>query len=93
MFYDGDARSHLQLRRPPGLRQLRLHAEFQVTPAAEGTLQNTATVTSGTLDPNAGNNQATATTTVVAPTADLSVEKKSAPSSAFVGEPFDYESP
>ena len=65
------------------------YAEFQVTPAAEGTLQNTATVTSDTLDPNAGNNQATATTTVVAPTADLSVEK-SAPSSAFVGEPFDY---
>ncbi len=65
------------------------YAEFQVTPAAEGTLQNTATVTSDTLDPNAENNQATATTTVVAPTADLSVEK-SAPGSGFVGEPFDY---
>ena len=37
-----------------------------VSPSRAGTLTNTATVTAGTPDPNAGNNSATATTTVIA---------------------------
>jgi uncharacterized repeat protein (TIGR01451 family) len=44
------------------------------------TITNTATISSGTPDPNAANNSATATTTVAAAISDLSITKTTAPS-------------
>src|SRR5262245_60811067 len=53
------------------------------------TLTNTATVTSTTTDPNPANNASTVTTTVVAPSADLSVSK-TGPATVVAGQNMTY---
>ena len=58
---------------------------------ANGTvLTNTATVTSPTTDSNPGNESATATTTVVVPSADLSVTKVDTPDPVAAGSSITY---
>ncbi len=55
-------------------------ATCTINAAAVGTLVNTATISSGTPDPNAANNSATDTDTLTAPVvADLSLTKTSSP--------------
>ncbi|MGH9349394.1 MAG: PxKF domain-containing protein [Vicinamibacterales bacterium] len=62
-----------------------------VTPTTVGPLSNTATVTSTTPDPNAGNNAATITTTVMRrEEADLAVVKAGAPDPVAVGDDLTY---
>ncbi len=64
--------------------------EITVTaPAQVGPLTNTAAVSSDTPDPNEANNEATATTNVISPTADL-VLSKNGPSSVLTGDPISY---
>ena len=64
--------------------------EVVVRPTVAGTLNNTATVTTSSRDPNAANNTGTATTRVE-PAADLSITKeKAAPGPATFGQPFEY---
>jgi uncharacterized repeat protein (TIGR01451 family) len=63
--------------------------DIVVKPTQPGALSNTATVSSGTVDPNFDNNTATATTTVVA--ADLSIAMTDSPyDPAHVGQPLTY---
>ncbi len=57
---------------------------------ATGPLENTATVTSTTSDPVAGNNTSTAETTVTPAPADLSITKTSDPATATVGSNVEY---
>ena len=61
-----------------------------VTPNAVGALSNTATVTAVETDPNAANNSATASSTVVAVTADLGITVTDAPDPANVGSNLGY---
>jgi len=63
-----------------------------VTPglAAAGTLNSTVNVTSTSFDPVAGNNQATTSTTVNVPQADLSVTLADAPDPLFTGNNLTY---
>jgi len=60
-----------------------------VDPATRGTLINTATVSSPTMDPNPGNDQASATTTVMAE-ADLSLFKSDSADPLPPGDPLVY---
>src|SRR5207237_364232 len=63
-----------------------------VTPTGAGPLTNTATVTAGRADPDSGNNQASALTTVnPAPSsADVSVTQSDAPAPVEAGSPLTY---
>ncbi len=61
-----------------------------VTPGSSGTITNTVSVTSGTADPNAGNNTASETTTVNPPQADLSLAKLDSPDPITVGSTLTY---
>lgn len=60
-----------------------------VTPTTTGSKSNTATVTSTTADPNTSNNSSTATT-MVNPSANLSIVKTDAPDPLFVGQNLTY---
>ncbi|ENY99780.1 hypothetical protein HMPREF1092_02916 [Clostridium thermobutyricum] len=60
-----------------------------VAATATGTISNTASVTSTTLDPNLSNNSAT-TTTTVSPLADLSIVKTANPSPVHAGAQLIY---
>ncbi len=60
-----------------------------VSPSASGTLTNMATVSDVTADPNAANNTATATTTVVNG-ADLSIAKTGSPNPVHTQENLTY---
>jgi uncharacterized repeat protein (TIGR01451 family) len=60
-----------------------------VTPTAAGTLNNTASVTSTTGDPNLGNNSSS-TSTTVNPSADLSITKSDSPDPVVVGQNLTY---
>lgn len=62
---------------------------IKVRPASAGTLTNQATVTADEIDPNPGNNAATAMTTVN-PAADLSVTQTDSPDPASVGQNLSY---
>lgn len=62
---------------------------IKVRPASAGTLTNQATVTADEIDPNPGNNAATAMTTVN-PAADLSVAQTDSPDPARVGQNLSY---
>jgi len=63
-----------------------------INPAtSDGTvLNNTATETADTIDPNPANNSSTASTTVIAPRADLALTKTASPDPAFVGDTITY---
>jgi uncharacterized repeat protein (TIGR01451 family) len=61
-----------------------------VTSPVSGTLTNTGNVTSDTPDPDAGNNSATATTTVDPREADVSITKAAAPDPVDVGDNLTY---
>ena len=61
-----------------------------VTPTTAGTISNTASVSSGVADPNTANNTATASTTVNAPAADLSVTKTDSPDPVTAGNNLTY---
>lgn len=60
-----------------------------VAATATGTISNTASVASTTLDPNLSNNSAT-TTTTVSPLADLSIVKTANPSPVHAGAQLIY---
>ncbi len=60
-----------------------------VTPTTAGTLNNTASVSSTTGDPNMGNNSSS-TSTTVNPSANLSITKTDAPDPVFVGQNLVY---
>jgi uncharacterized repeat protein (TIGR01451 family) len=60
-----------------------------VSSTSTGTIQNTATVTSPTFDPNTSNNNSSASTLVEA-SADLSVVKTATPKSVVAGESISY---
>jgi uncharacterized repeat protein (TIGR01451 family) len=62
---------------------------IRVTPRAEGTLTNTATVEAIEGDPNPSNNAASASTTVN-PAADLQLTKTDSPDPAHVGKALTY---
>jgi uncharacterized repeat protein (TIGR01451 family) len=55
-----------------------------------GTLTNTANASTATADPNPANNAGSATTTVVEPTADLSVTKTDSPDPVLPGDDITY---
>ena len=62
-------------------------------PAGGGTIDNTATVSAATNDPDSGNNSATQRTTVIPPAvahADLEVLKKGSPSPVSLGQNITY---
>lgn len=61
-----------------------------VAPQTLGTITNTATVSATTSDPSPANNTATETTTVIVPTADMSITKMDAPDPAHVGQNLTY---
>src|SRR5262249_55449900 len=61
---------------------------YAVSPSFSGSLVNTATVSSGTTDPNATNDSANATT-IVGPQADLAITK-SGPAGAIAGNNIVY---
>lgn len=61
-----------------------------VTTLTAGALTNTASVDADTIDPNAGNDLATATTNVNPTTANLSVTKTASPATAVAGENLTY---
>jgi uncharacterized repeat protein (TIGR01451 family) len=63
--------------------------EIAVRPTAPGALNNEATVTSDTADPNEGNDTATATTQVNA--AELSISKTDSPDPVTYGNDLTYE--
>jgi len=60
-----------------------------VTGAAVSPLSNTASVTSTTFDPVAGNNSATAST-VITPLADVQITKTAVPNPVNAGQPLTY---
>ncbi len=62
---------------------------IQVTPQAQGSITNQASVTTTAIDPVLTNNSASATT-LVNPVADLVVTKTDAPDPALVGQPLTY---
>jgi uncharacterized repeat protein (TIGR01451 family) len=62
---------------------------IQVTPQSQGSITNTASVTSGATDVNLANNSASAAT-LVNPVADLVVTKTDSPDPALVGQPLTY---
>ena len=64
-------------------------ATCNIAPAATGTLVNTATVSSPTADPNAGNNSATDTDTLT-PSADLAITKTDGLANATPGQAITY---
>ena len=61
-----------------------------VTPGSAGQLSNTATVSSTTDDPVAGNNSSTVSTTVSPLEADLSIAKSDSPDPVRVGSPLTW---
>ncbi|MBV8518929.1 MAG: DUF11 domain-containing protein [Acidobacteria bacterium] len=61
-----------------------------VDPAQTGTISNTASVTSATADPNTGNESATSSTTVDAPSADVSIAKVDTPDPVTPGSNLTY---
>jgi len=64
--------------------------EVTVSHEASGTIENTATVTSETPDPDPANNKSTDKTNVVGE-ADLEIEKTASRSPAIAGEPLTYK--
>jgi uncharacterized repeat protein (TIGR01451 family) len=62
---------------------------IEVTASNAGTIQNTASVTSETLDNNGANNSDSADVTVI-PLADLAITKAASPSPVAVGETLTY---
>ena len=62
---------------------------IRVVPTAEGTVTNNAKVTAQSADPNSANNQASASSTVLAASADV-VAGLVAPSTARLGQPVVY---
>ncbi|MCB0164020.1 MAG: DUF11 domain-containing protein, partial [Anaerolineae bacterium] len=67
-----------------------MNLSLELTPQANGTFVNTVQVEANTFDPNSANNSDTATTTVGAAVADLSVSKLVTPTSVTVGDPLTY---
>jgi uncharacterized repeat protein (TIGR01451 family) len=63
--------------------------EIQIRPQSEGTITNTAEVTSDAFDPVSSDNSSSAVTTVT-PGADLSLTKTDSPDPVAVGEPLTY---
>lgn len=63
---------------------------FVVTPTAEGSLTNTATVTSTTADPVSPNNASTTTTTVARAVADVGIVKTANADEAVPGAPATF---
>ena len=61
-----------------------------VEPTVAGTLNQTATVASTSLDPDLNNNSSTATTQVV-PAADLDVDVTASVAKAIFGDQFQYK--
>ncbi len=59
-------------------------------PAMAGTAENTASVSSDATDPDPGNNSAAASTTIAAPTADLSIAIAASPDPVQPGERLTY---
>ncbi len=61
-----------------------------LTPAAAGTLTNTATVSATQSDPNTANNNASLATPVISPSADLAVSLTDSPDPVAVNETLTY---
>jgi len=73
----------------PGGASATIDIVVMVSPAASGTLTNTASVSAVTADPNLANNTATATTTIVNG-ADLSITKTGSPDPVHTGQTLTY---
>ena len=56
-----------------------------IQPAAAGTITNSATVTTGSADPNSDDDTASVVTTVLAPTADLALGLVDSPDPVLTG--------
>ncbi len=64
--------------------------QIKVIPTQTGVITNTASVASNDIDPDTGNNMASANTTVTIP-ADLSVNVASKPNPVIVGDDLNYQ--
>jgi len=73
----------------PGGASATIDIVVTVSPAASGSLTNTASVSAVTADPNPANNTATATTTIVNG-ADLSLTKTGSPDPVHTGQTLTY---
>jgi len=62
---------------------------IKVTPQAQGTITNTASVVGSTVDPDTADNSASAATTID-PAADLSLTKSDSPDPVAAGEVLTY---
>jgi uncharacterized repeat protein (TIGR01451 family) len=74
----------------PGGATATVDIVVHVSPQTTGTLTNTASVSAVTSDPSPANNTATATTTVVPPTADIDVANVDSPDPVKHDKPLTY---